>query len=126
MKVLGSKMKKIVNQLQRVGYNKENLPKDKLREMYLGALQPLITYRCVTWEEESKVIHNQRKLRSYQRLCVVKWYKVFCSTSTYAVLVSLGIVPIDLQIRRQCARYKIRKGECVNIEKLRIGRETEK
>ncbi|WP_165480169.1 reverse transcriptase domain-containing protein, partial [Clostridioides difficile] len=81
-----------------------------IRLMYLGAVEPVISYACSAWLDALQKQYICKKLLKAQRLFALAIIRAYKSVSTEAALLLANITPIDLKLPLVASRYKIKKG----------------
>ena len=97
------------NSLSIVARQKWGLRFNTLRVLYKGLFVPIATYAAAAWHEHLNKT-CERVLLSAQRQVLLKVTKAYKTTSTAAVPVIAGVLPIDLHVTLASIRYKVRKG----------------
>lgn len=120
IKETGKRVKKVVYLLLRVGYGRNSLSLDKLRQLYRGGLAPMLMYGCQVWHARSKINPHCRKIESAQRVCLVHWFGRYKSVSSKGIQVMTRIEPIDLLIDKIYLRYEMKKKGSIQIGKGEI------
>jgi hypothetical protein len=104
------KCKKLIFQLAKSAKLNWGLSYKALRTIYLGGIQPLLTYGApVRFEAMSKENYKAKVLR-VQRLINIKMAKAYRTVSHEALCVVTGMMPIDIKIEETVRLYQITKG----------------
>jgi hypothetical protein len=74
-----------------------------MRTIYLEAVEPAITYAAPAWYLRSRLVHNNRKLKSIQRFAAFCITKAYRTSPTDAISILANIPPIDLRIEQVAA-----------------------
>jgi len=82
---------------------------DALRHLYIGAIEPALTYGCSSWGNVVTKQWARTKLLSTQRLFALRIIRGFRTVSTEASLLLAGLIPIDLRIQERMAHYAMRR-----------------
>ncbi len=83
---------------------------DALKHLYIGAIEPALTYGCSSWGNVTTKQWARTKLLSTQRLFALRIIRGFRTVSTEASLLLAGLISIDLRIQERTAQYAIRRG----------------
>jgi ribonuclease HI len=76
-----------------------------MRQIYIGAVEPLILYASLIWGHVATSAHNCRKLRSIQRMMLLRITKAYSTTSNDALCVMARVIPIHLRIGEQLSLH---------------------
>ncbi|UYV72205.1 hypothetical protein LAZ67_9002174 [Cordylochernes scorpioides] len=68
------------------------------RRLYLGAIEPAITYAASIWEDAAKTRAGRSQLRSTQRKFCVHAIRGFRTTPTIAAITLLRVLPLDMKV----------------------------
>lgn len=79
-----------------------------LQTLYRGLFVPIATYAAAAWYDKMDRISTRELLRA-QRFALLKITKAYSTTSTEALPVIAGVLPIDLRVREAALSYKIRR-----------------
>jgi len=81
-----------------------------IRTMYIGALEPLITYAARVWGTRAlKFDTNVNRLNSIQRGILIRMCKAYRTVSAHSLLAITGLLPLDLKIRSLCEIGKVKR-----------------
>ncbi|XP_067141829.1 uncharacterized protein [Centruroides vittatus] len=105
----------LFNALARVAKVKWGLKSEAIATIYNGAFIPKITYAAGAWYEAAEKGTIKRKLRSAQRVALLRMTKAFRTTSTEALMVIARTTPIDLVLQEKAKSYKCRRGHPISI-----------
>lgn len=83
---------------------------DILRSLYLGAIEPIVTYACPVWSSALKFKHIQQKVNAWQRKYAQAIAKAYKSCSLNSALALANIPPLDLKIQSLCYVEESKKG----------------
>ena len=81
-----------------------------LKTMYKGAILPVLLYGAPVWIDAMKYTCNRWKYIRIQRLMNLRIAKAFRTTSTEALSVVAGTIPILIKIDKAVNSYNIKKG----------------
>lgn len=79
-----------------------------LREIFLRAIEPMVTYACTIWSNALEYRESIRKLEQFQRKFVNKIAKAYRTVTLEASQAIANIIPLDLKIK-----------ELVNIQQVK-------
>lgn len=96
----------IINMLARVAKLKWGLEHRALKTIYMGAIEPVLTYGAPIWEKALTKQNNLRKYQRVQRLMNIKIAKAFRTLSYDASCVIAGVLPIRLVIEEKVRIYR--------------------
>lgn len=111
-----------MNKISIIATSKFRLPL-KVYKSYHDAILVVITiYATRTWAYRLKLVRPSSNILQIQRKTLIMISCAFSSTATDALTSLLGIIPIDLEVRKRAAKHWLKKD---NQEKIReiIGRE---
>ena len=74
------------------------------------ALLPAITYGAPVWASKVPIEYNTRRLKTVQRLCMLRIARAYRTTSHEALWTITGNLPITLHIEQIASNYWINKG----------------
>jgi len=81
-----------------------------IRTMYIGALEPLITYAARVWGTRALQFDtNVKKLNSIQRGFLIRMCKAYRTVSAHSLLAVTGLLPLDLKIKSLCEIGKVKR-----------------
>ena len=78
-----------------------------MKNIYEGAMLPLMTYGAPVWEEAASITRNLNKLQRVQRLINIKISKAYRTVSFETSCVLAGVPPIGIVIEERARLYKI-------------------
>jgi len=107
------KATKLNHQLARVAANNWGISSEALRTIYIGAIEPIITYCSSIWSHRTKIKSIKRKLLSFQRQIAIRIIKGYRTISEDAAILLANLVPLDLKIQEIANHYKLKRGEQV-------------
>ncbi|KAJ4447342.1 hypothetical protein ANN_09347 [Periplaneta americana] len=96
----------IINMLARVAKLKWGLEHRALKTIYMGAIEPVLTYGAPIWEKALTKQNNLRKYQRVQRLMNIKIAKAFRTLSYDASCVIAGVLPVRLVIEEKVRIYR--------------------
>lgn len=124
VKTLRDKVRILAAQLGRVTRVDWGLKKKVLRVMYRAICIPIVTYCSSIWVHRIYNSHVLRQLLATQRVFLLAMCRACRTTSTPALQVLNGCIPLDLEIIRTAHRYHIRKGRGITIHGLVVPEES--
>ncbi len=74
------------------------------------ALLPAITYGAPVWASKVSIEYNTRRLKTVQRLCMLRIARAYRTTSHEALWAITGNLPITLRIEQIASNYWLNKG----------------
>ena len=80
-----------------------------IETIYKGAILPLLTYGAPVWIDAMKYKHNRQKYIRVQRLINIKMAKAYRTTSSEALCILTGMMPINIKLEEVVKRYNINK-----------------
>lgn len=101
---------KLFNSLARVAKAKWGLGHGAMRTLYKGLFEPITTYAAAGWSDLLKGKARSMLVRS-QRMALLRVTKAYRTTSTEALHVIAGAIPIDLRIEARTRIYRRKKGQ---------------
>ena len=126
VEAITGKCQKLFNSLARVAKAKWGLGHAAMRTLYRGLYEPITTYAAAGWSDLLKGKARSKLIRS-QRMALLRVTKAYRTTSTEALQVIAGVIPIDLlvEIRARLHNKKRRRDEAPD-EKTIVGEALEK
>ena len=103
------KGEKIMMKIAAIGQRRFYLPLNILQLYHNTILSSIVGYGAGVWAHRVLDRRIIRQLRSMQRRVLLRFVGAFGTTPTLALLVVLGIWPIDLQVRLRGALYWLNK-----------------
>jgi hypothetical protein len=107
---LRNKIVMVMGQLSRVLRKDWGLKREAIRTLYRGLVLGCICYGASVWSSALALKRNISRLEGIQRVVLYKSLRVCRTVSTQAMQVIMGVPPIDLEIARRSALFRIRKG----------------
>lgn len=105
------KCEKMFHAIARTSGKDWGLSAGVLRVIYIGAIEPMLTYASSAWKEALQKITVRRRLLSMQRLFAMRITRSRQKVSLEALLILADLVPIDLKLGICSSRYLIRQGQ---------------
>ncbi|XP_035214702.1 uncharacterized protein LOC118188390 [Stegodyphus dumicola] len=96
---------KIMNSLNRMMSAKWQLKGSLLKDLYLRAVERMILYGSPVWM--TNTVRVQTKLAQIQRIALLKITAAFTTTSTAALQVLAGVLPLDLIAQKEKLQYRL-------------------
>jgi hypothetical protein len=113
------KATKLTYRLSSIAKNTWGLKSNALRHIYIGAIEPIITYCSSIFSQTVNKKYVQNKLLSFQRLIALRIIKSYRTISGDAALILANLIPIDLKLIETANSYYAKKGydtEIMNTE----------
>ena len=88
-----------------------------IREIYLRAVEPAITYGCYIWQDALRLKYIRKALNRFQRSFALQISKAYRTVSLNASLVIANIPPLDLRIEQLIEITKVKKEGTYDILK---------
>jgi len=104
------KCTKLIYSLSKSAKISWGLRHEVLKTIYKGAILPLLLYGAPVWIDAMKYTCNKRIYIRVQRLINLRIAKAFRTTSTEALCVVAGTIPIIIKIEEAVNLYNIKKG----------------
>lgn len=120
LKMIRDKVRTLVGQLGRITRVEWGLKKRVLRIMYRAICIPIIAYCSSVWVSRLYNSHMLRQLLATQRLFLLVMCRACRTTSTPALQILNGCIPIDLEMIRTAQRYHIRKGRGITLHGVSV------
>ena len=115
VEITRTKSETVMMKLAGIGQRRFYLPLNILHLYHNTILSSVVDYGAGIWAHWVLDKRIKRQLRSTQRRILLRFVGAFGTTSTMALLVVLGVWPLDLQIRFRGALYWLKKQ---NVEKV--------
>lgn len=80
-----------------------------LKTIYQGCVEPIISFGSCVWISEIDKVHFKRKVLSIQRAVLLRLTHSFRTTSNDALCVLAGVLPLDLKLKYEWERFKIKR-----------------
>ncbi|XP_023244212.1 uncharacterized protein LOC111642158 [Centruroides sculpturatus] len=103
----------LFNTVSKVAKSKWGLSPAILSTIYDSVFLPMICYAAPVWAGCLGRVHIERKLRSAQRTALLCICRAFSTSSTTALQVNSGKMPIDLAISLASKGWHVRKGHSI-------------
>jgi hypothetical protein len=100
---------KLIRGLSRAAKVTWGIKHDAIKNIYKGAILPLLLYGAPVWIEAMKHEYNKRKCIRIQRLINIQTAKAFRTTSNEALCILTGITPITIKTEEADRIYNARK-----------------
>lgn len=113
-KYLRDKVTKFVMSIRRTARQEWGLKNEILNTLYRGVFLPIVTYGASVWSRRATNSHVRRHLDAAQRTMLLLLTKACRTTSTSAMQVIAGCLPLDLEVIRQSIISNVRRNECVS------------
>jgi hypothetical protein len=94
-----------------------------LQTIYLGGIQPLLTYGAPIWIKSMRKENYKARLLRVLRLTNVKMAKAYGTVSHEALCVLAGMMPIDIKIEEDAQLYQLTK--CNANDKTHFDKDTD-
>lgn len=104
------RVQKLAGALLKVGRNDWGLSKRSLRTVYPALCLSVVTYGAPLWWHRRDVVHVRRHIDAAQRPFLLLLTEGWRTTSTGALQVLAGVLPLDLAILKAAAAWHVRKG----------------
>ena len=118
VEIVRTKGEKVMMKLAGIGQRRFHLPLDILQLYHNTILASVVSYGAGIWAHRANDKRIKRQLRSTQRRILLRFVGAFGTTSTMALLVVLGVWPLDFQIRLRGALYWLKKQNYVKINTI--------
>ena len=92
---VADKCKKLIFQLEKSAKLNWGLGHKALQTIYLGGIQPLLTYGAPVWSTATRKENYKARITRVQRLINIKMAKAYRTASHEALCVLTGMMPID-------------------------------
>jgi len=102
---------KLIHSLSKLAKLTWGLNHKALQTIYKGAVLPLLIYSAPVWAEAMMFEYNRIKYVRVQRLMNIKIAKEFCTTSSEALCILVGMTPIIIRTEEPVNQYFLRKGK---------------
>jgi ribonuclease HI len=99
----------ITNKLVRAAKPTWGASPEVMQQIYLGAVEPLITYASSVWADAVRKKVNRKKLDAIQRHIAIRSCKGYRTISLVSAQVLSGFMPLDLRIRGLAEVYEVKK-----------------
>jgi hypothetical protein len=80
-----------------------------MKSIWQLALEPALTYASPVWAGKATVLHNARRLKTVQRLALLRTAQAYRTVSHEALYTITGVTPILLRIQELSAHYYVRR-----------------
>lgn len=107
---LRNKIIMVMGQLSRVLRKDWGLKREAIRTLYRGLILSCVCYGASVWSSTLKLKRSVTSLESIQRVALYKSLRVCTTVSTQAMQVIMGVPPMDLEIAKRSALFKVRRG----------------
>lgn len=94
------------------------IPLPAVQKYMSAVMATIVTYEASVWAGKAKQVKPRQDLNSAQRGVLVRLTGAYRTTSTDALQVIAGTLPMDLEVLKNASAYWLRKGETDRIEEL--------
>lgn len=108
----------LMHKIARLATKEYKIPLPLIRTYINTIMTSVIGYGASIWAHRLLRIKPREKVRRTQRGVLIRFSGAFGTVSLEALLVSLGITPIDLEIRRRAALYWLRKQQIEKVHQI--------
>ena len=91
-----------------------------MHQLYVGALEPIVTYASCVWLSALRKDYNVRRLHAFQRPFLIRICRGYRTMPLISAQVLTGIIPIELRVKEVAALYQVRKSGISNIWGLNV------
>ena len=91
-----------------------------MKSLYTTCIQPILTYGCMVWASATTKATYINLLRRAQRIAALSITGCLRTTSTDAVLVLAGIIPIEITLQELAARATEKAWNNINLRERRL------
>ena len=109
VETIRTKGERIMMKLAGIGQRRFHLPLHILQLYHNTVFSSIVGYGAGAWAHRISDIRTKQKLRTSQRRVLLRSVGAFGTTPTMALLVVLGVWPLDLQIKFRGIMYWIKK-----------------
>ncbi|XP_035207966.1 uncharacterized protein LOC118182684 [Stegodyphus dumicola] len=95
----------IINSINRTMNERWTLRGRIMKDLYLRAVERMILYGSPVWMSDT--VRVQTKLAQIQRIALLKMTSAFTTTSTAALQILAGVLPLDLKAHREKMIYRM-------------------
>lgn len=81
------------------------------RLVYRATVESIVTYVSSAFAHRATLVKPRARLRRAQRHALIGMTRAFRTTSTDALCVLAGVVPLDYLVRERAALYRLKRGE---------------
>ncbi|XP_067143063.1 uncharacterized protein [Centruroides vittatus] len=110
VKNICNKTNLLFNKMTKVAKTKWGLSPQIMSVIYDSVFLPMISYAAPVWVEGQNQVHIHRKLQSAQRRALLRICRAYSTTSTAALQVIAGKLPIAQELEMVSQRWKMRHG----------------
>lgn len=101
----------LFNKLISIGQRTFHLPSSAIKMYNNCLLAPIVGYGSSVWAHRLTLVKPAMAVRRVQRNVILRCVGGFGTTSALALLVIMGLCPLDLVIRQHAAIYWLKKGD---------------
>ena len=113
-----TKAERAMMKLTRIGQRRFYLPLRIVTLYHNSILSSMVGYAAGVWASRARHTNIRDKLRRTQRKILLRFVGAFGTTPTMALLVVLGVWPLDLQVRLRGACYWYKKKQSSKVEQI--------
>jgi ribonuclease HI len=123
LKMISQKTDSLMNKLRRMSRASWGLKGNVLKRLYIQGIERMILHGCGAWYGDGTV-KIKNKLLQIQRKAALGMTKCFRTTSTVALQVLAGLIPLDLVAEKEVKIYRLqKKNENIEYYGLEIQRD---
>ncbi|GJQ84513.1 hypothetical protein Trydic_g15413 [Trypoxylus dichotomus] len=115
-----------MQKIARLARNHYHMPMKSIRTYVASVMTSIVTYGASVWAHKAKQVRPRQKLNTAQRGVLITLTGAYRTTSTDALQVIAGILPMDLEVLRVAVEYCLRRGKTERLEELLSARPTTK
>lgn len=108
----------LMHKIARLATKEYRIPLPLIRVYMNTVMTSVIGYGASVWAQRLLKIKPKEQVRRAQRGVMIRFSGAFGTVSLEALLVCLGITPMDLEIRRRAALYWLRKQEMQKVHHI--------
>lgn len=118
VKIVCEKGSNLMHKIARLATKEYRIPLPLIRTYMNTVLTSIIGYGASIWAPRLLKIKPKEAVRRAQRGVLVRLSGAFGTVSLEALLVSLGITPMDLEIRKRAANYWLQKQKPEKVQQI--------
>lgn len=122
VELVRTRAERVMMKLARIGQSRFYLPSEIIKLYHNSIAVSMMGYAAGVWAHRARLTKVKQKLRRTQRKILVRLVGAFSTVPTMALLVVLGLWPLDLQVRLRAANYWLKRNNGPKVRQI-VGRE---
>lgn len=105
-----------MHKIARIAEGQHRIPLTAIRVYMTALMATITTYSASVWVQKARQVRQKQQINAAQRGVLVRLTGAYRTTSSDALQVIAGVLPLDLEIVRSAAEYWLRKGDLQKVQ----------